>query len=32
MVDVEEVTNRVVHPVTGKTITKYKKFMEDQLL
>ena len=28
----EEVTNRVVHPFTKETITKYKKFIDDPLM
>ena len=30
--DIEEVANGVVHPVTNKTITKYKKIIADPLL
>ena len=28
----EEVANRVVHPVTKETITKYKKLIDDPLM
>ena len=31
-VDMEEYENRVVHPVTKETITKYKTLIEDSLL
>ena len=31
-VNIEEVANGVVHPVTKETITKYKKLISDPLL
>ena len=30
--DIEDVCNGVVHPTTGKTITKYKRLIQDPLL
>jgi len=32
IIDIEEVCNGVVHPITKETITKYPKLMNDPLL